>query len=47
LSVWALGPLVKAMGFGSSLLLLAGFSVATTLILTLLPNAAHEQTTPA
>ena len=43
LSVWALGPVVKAMGFGSSLLLLAGFSVATTLILTLLPGAAHEQ----
>jgi MFS family permease len=47
LSVWALGPVVKAMGFGSSLLLLAGFSVATTLILTWLPGAAHEQTTPA
>lgn len=47
LSVWALGPVVKAMGFGSSLLLLAGFSVATTLILTLLPSAAHEQMTPA
>ncbi|WP_228763292.1 MFS transporter [Limnohabitans sp. 2KL-27] len=43
LSVWALGPVVKAMGFGSSLLLLAGFSVATTLILTLLPGASHEQ----
>ena len=43
LSVWALGPVVKAMGFGHALLLLAGFSVATTLILTLLPNAAHEQ----
>ncbi|WP_322993352.1 MFS transporter [Limnohabitans sp.] len=43
LSVWALGPVVKAMGFSSSLLLLAGFSVATTLILTLLPGAAHEQ----
>jgi MFS family permease len=47
LSVWALGPVVKAMGFGNSLLLLAGFSVATTLILTLLPGAAHEQTTSA
>jgi hypothetical protein len=47
LSVWALGPVVKAMGFGSSLLLLAGFSVATTLILTLLPGASHEQATPA
>lgn len=47
LSVWALGPVVKAMGFGSSLLLLAGFSVMTTLILTLLPGAVHEQATPA
>jgi MFS family permease len=43
LSVWALGPVVKAMGFGHSLVLLAGFSVATTLILTLLPGAVHEQ----
>jgi MFS family permease len=43
LSVWALGPVVKAMGFGSSLLLLACFSVTTTLILTLLPGAEHEQ----
>jgi MFS family permease len=47
LSVWALGPVVKAMGFGNSLLLLAGFSVATTLILTMLPSAAHEQQKPA
>ena len=44
LSVWALGPVVKTMGFGHSLLLLAGFSVTTTLILTLLPGASHEQT---
>ncbi len=43
LSVWALGPVVKAMGFGSALLMLAGFSVATALILTLLPSAKHEQ----
>ena len=43
LSVWSLGPVVKAMGFGSSLLLLACFSVTTTLILTLLPGAEHEQ----
>jgi hypothetical protein len=43
LSVWALGPVVKAMGFGPSLLLLAGFSLTTALILTLLPGAAHEQ----
>jgi MFS family permease len=43
LSVWALGPVVKAMGFGHSLWMLAGFSVVTTLILTLLPSAAHEQ----
>jgi MFS family permease len=47
LSVWALGPVVKAVGFGSSLLLLAGFSVVTLLILTLLPSAAHEQSTGA
>lgn len=43
LSVWALGPVVKALGFGSSLVLLAGFSLATVLILTLLPSASHEQ----
>jgi MFS family permease len=43
LSVWALGPVVKAMGFGNSLLLLAGFSVVTALILTLLPGASQEQ----
>jgi hypothetical protein len=47
LSVWALGPVVKAVGFGSSLLLLAGFSVVTLLILTLLPSAAHEQSNGA
>ena len=47
LSVWALGPVVKAMGFGQSLLLLAGFSVTTCLILSLLPNAAHEQIKPS
>jgi hypothetical protein len=35
------------MGFGSSLMLLAGFSVVTTLILTMLPGAAHEQTSSA
>lgn len=47
LSVWALGPVVKAVGFGSSLLLLAGFSVVTVLILTMLPSAAHEQSASA
>jgi MFS family permease len=45
LSVWALGPVVKAMGFGTSLVLLAGFSMVTALILTLLPGPAHEQVT--
>ncbi len=44
LSVWALGPVVKAMGFADSLILLAGFSVVTTLILSLLPSADQEQT---
>ena len=47
LSVWALGPVVKAMGFGQSLILLAGFSVTTCLILSWLPNAAHEQIKPS
>ena len=42
LSVWALGPVVKTLGFGNSLLVLAGFSVTTVLILTLLPGAADE-----
>lgn len=42
-SVWALGPVVKAMGFGGSLLLLAGFSMTTVLILSWLPSVAHEQ----
>lgn len=47
LSVWAIGPVVKAMGFGNSLLVLACFSLTTATILTLLPGASHEQATPA
>jgi MFS family permease len=47
LSVWALGPVVKAMGFADSLILLAGFSVVTTLILSLLPSADQEQAATA
>ena len=43
LSVWALGPVVKALGFGNSMLILAGFSLATLAILTLLPGVADEQ----
>ena len=43
LSVWALGPLVKAMGFGNALLGLAAFSLLTVLILSALPSAAQEQ----
>lgn len=43
LSVWALGPLVKAMGFGHALLGLAAFSLLTVLILSALPSAAQEQ----
>ena len=41
-SVWAIGPVVKAMGFGNSLLILAGFSLTTALILTLLPGVQDE-----
>ncbi len=46
LSVWAIGPAVKAMGFGNSLLVLACFSLTTATILTLLPGASHEQAAP-
>lgn len=42
LSVWALGPVVKSLGFGNSLLVLAGFSCLTLGILTLLPGAMDE-----
>ena len=42
LSMWAVGPLVKAMGFGNSLLLLACFSMTTAVILTMLPGAREE-----
>ena len=41
-SVWAIGPVVKAMGFGNSLLILACFSLAKVAILTLLPGAKDE-----
>ena len=47
LSVWALGPVVKALGFGNSLLILAGFSLTTLAILTLLPGVADEQAAAA
>ncbi len=47
LSVWALGPVVKAMGFADSLILLAGLSLVTTLILSLLPSASQEQAVTA
>ncbi len=47
LSVWALGPVVKAMGFGPSLLLLSGFSVVTCLILSALPHASREAMNPS
>ncbi len=43
LSVWALGPMVKAMGFGNALLGLAAFSLLTAMILSALPSAAQEQ----
>jgi MFS family permease len=47
LSVWALGPLVKAMGFGQSLMLLSGFSMVTCLILSGLPHASREEIKPS
>ena len=43
LSVLALGPVVKELGFGNSMLILAGFSLTTLAILTLLPGVADER----
>jgi MFS family permease len=40
LAVWLLGPIVKAAGFDSLLLLMAGIAVCTTLLVLLLPS--HE-----
>ena len=40
--VWALGPVVKSLGFTNGLLILALFSACTASILTLLPSAKDE-----
>ncbi len=40
--VWALGPVVKSVGFDNGLLILALFSITTACILTLLPSAKDE-----
>jgi len=40
LAVWLLGPIVKAAGFDTLLLLMAGIAVCTTLLVLLLPS--HE-----
>lgn len=40
LAVWALGPVVKAAGFGSLLLVLAGLSLTTAVIVSFLPEEA-------
>lgn len=42
LGVWALGPVVKSLGFANGLLILALFSATTASILTLLPSAQDE-----
>ena len=42
LGVWALGPVVKSLGFANGLLILALFSATTASILTLLPSAKDE-----
>ncbi|MEI7740317.1 MAG: MFS transporter [Betaproteobacteria bacterium] len=42
LGVWALGPVVKSLGFANGLLILALFSITTACILTLLPSAKDE-----
>jgi predicted MFS family arabinose efflux permease len=40
-AVWLLGPVVKAGGFSTLLLLMAGISLVTLLAVALLPPAAH------
>src|SRR5690606_12054025 len=40
LAVWLLGPIVKAAGFDTLLLVMAGLAVCTTLLVILLPS--HE-----
>jgi hypothetical protein len=39
-AVWALGPVVKAAGFDTLLLLMAGISLVTLLAVSLLPPTA-------
>ncbi len=41
LAVWALGPVVKAAGFGSLLMVLAGLSLLTAAIVSFLPEEAR------
>jgi MFS family permease len=43
LAVWSLGPMVKSMGFGSLLMMMAGIAACTATILCLLPGRAAEQ----
>jgi MFS family permease len=45
LGVWALGPVVKSLGFGNGLLILALFSATTVSLLTLLPSSEDERAT--
>ena len=47
LGVWALGPVVKSLGFGNGLLILALFSATTASLLTLLPSAKDERASVA
>ncbi len=43
-AVWLLGPVVKAAGFGTLLVLMAGISVVTLLAIALLPPPARRPT---
>ena len=47
LAVWALGPVVKASGFGTLLLLMAAIAVATAVAVTLLPRGARKRDSAA
>ena len=42
-AVWLLGPLVKASGFGTLLLLMAGIAVVTLLAIAWLPPIARSR----
>src|SRR6185503_733351 len=47
LAVWLLGPTVKAAGFTTLLMVMAGLATLTTLLVSLLPSHAPQSATVA